>query len=281
MHNQVVTTAEAAISTAAALCDQARWEEAHAVLEGVRQDEQDEWKSAELKIALAKVLSGEDWTRGLRNSARRHALLDEVEEVAGATSSPLLAAAMFQRGLALHLDFIMAEGDPDRELECFSRSAQMYDELGDQENAALATSFVGIFYHVDLLDRDTAEPILRKALEMSAPRGSYARSEATRHLGQILQERGDPMAAVPLFEESLRQRAEARQTRYLAAALHALGFAWLEIGDLAKAEDYLRRARENGERHGNRFFLSMIARTEAELAFTRYLGPATRGRYYA
>ncbi|MGH3381309.1 MAG: tetratricopeptide repeat protein [Actinoallomurus sp.] len=280
MYNRPSTTDDA-IKTSASLCDEARWDEAGALLKWLLRSETDKVRCARLKIALTRVYDGEDWSRGLRDRVRKHALLDEVDQVAGNEPCVLLADALFQRGTALHLEFIMAEGDPDRELECLSRAAELYEAHGDRENAALATAFVGIFHHVDRLDRDTAEPLLRRAYDMSLPEASHARSEAARHLGQIVQERGDAVGAIPLLEESLRQRAEAGQSRYLAAALHALGFAWLEAGDFAKAQDYLQRARENGERYGNRFFLTMIARTETELAFTRYLGPSSRGRYYA
>lgn len=270
-----LASADEAIAASADLCAQARWLEASALLQRLLADEADGYQRARLSVALTHVYNEEDWALGLRHGARKHALLDEAEDAA---SGPLEADLLFQRGMALHLESIMAEGDPDRELECFTRSASIYQSSGDQENAALATAFIGIFHHVIRLDRDTAEPILRQAYQMAPPAGSAARAEAARHLGQIRQERGDPPGALALLEEALQQRAEAGQSSHLAAALHALGFACLEAGDLDQAEDYLQRARENADRYGSRFFGAMLARTEAELAFSRYLGPATRGR---
>jgi tetratricopeptide (TPR) repeat protein len=233
-----------------------------------------------LQLALVRVYNEEDWTRGLRNHAAKHAILDELDRNTG-LSDAFAAEALFLRGAVLHVDFIMDQGggDPERELACFTRAAELFGRLGDQENAALATAFIGIFHHVDRLDRETAEPILRRAYEMAPDTGgSYARSEAARHLGQIQQERGDPRGALELLDESLQLRAEARQTRHLAAALHAIGFARLEAGDLAGADDYLGRARQMAERHGARFFLGLIARTEADLALVRMTGPAVHRR---
>jgi tetratricopeptide (TPR) repeat protein len=268
------TTSEAAVETSASLCEEARWEEASALLKRLLREAGEDEKTR-LNIALAHVYNDQDWALGLRFSASKHAVLDQAETTA---SGSLAADLLFERGMALHLEFIMSEGDPDRELDCFSRAADLYQSNGEQEKAALATAFIGIFHHVVHLDRDTAEPILRLAYQMAPATGSAARAEAARHLGQIQQERGDPAGALPLLEEAFRQRAEAGHSRHLASALHALGFAAMEAGELVLAHEYLQRARENAERYNNRFFLAMLTRTEAELAFTRYLGPAVRGR---
>lgn len=267
-------TTDAAIQMSASLCEEARWEEAGALLQRLLREAGANEKTR-LNVALVHVYNDQDWALGLRNAERKHAILNEAEKTASGTSA---ADLLLERGMALHLEFIMAEGDPDLELDCLTKAADQYLSNGDQEKAAFATACIGIFHHVVRLDRDTAEPILRRAYQMASPAGSAARAEAARHLGQIRQELGDPAGALPLLEEALRQRAEAGHARHLAPALHALGFACLEARDLDSAHGYLQRARENAERYNNRFFLAMLARTEAELAFTRYLGPAVSGR---
>ena len=267
-----------ALREAATLAEQARWEEAIALLKRLLRAAADSVARTRLQLALVRVFNEEDWTRGLRNRSAKHAILDEIDRNT-ALSTDLLAEALFLRGAVLHVDFIMAQGDPERELGCFTRAAELFEQLGDRENAALATAFIGIFHHVDRLDRQTAEPILRRAFEMAPDTGgSYARAEAARHLGQIQQERGDPKGALEMLDEALQQVAEAGLSRHLASALHAIGYARLEAGDLAGADDYLRRAREMGERHGSRFFLSIIARTEGDLALRQLTGPTVHGR---
>ena len=263
----------------AELCEQSRWEEAFALLDRLEPLTTRPLDVARLKLARVRSLSDLDWARGLRNPAEKHALLDEVQAIVRGESTELEAMAEFQRGMALHLEFIMAVGDADRELECFTRAAALFESIGDLENAALSIAFIGIFHHVDRLDRDAAIPFLQKAYELTeAGRGSEARSEATRHLGQIHQERGEFAAAIPLLEESLAARAEAGSSRHLASALHALGYAHLEAGNLDTAEDYLDRGRHLGELHGSRLFLPMIAKARAELALRRIVGPNTAGR---
>jgi len=140
-----------------------------------------------------------------------------------------------------------------------SLAANLFEELGDREKSALQ--------------------ILRRAYDVVPDvGGSYARSEAARHLGQIQQERGDPKGALKFLEESLQLLAEARLTRHLAFGLHAIGFARLEAGDLGGAEDYLRRAREMAERYGSRFILGLIGRTEADLTFRHLTSYKVHGR---
>jgi tetratricopeptide (TPR) repeat protein len=274
----VTGNVDMAVHDAAVLAEQARWEEAIALLKRLLRTPNDSEERSRLQLALVRVYNEEDWTRGLRNHSAKHALLDEVDRN-GSLPNALAAEALYLRGAVLHVDFIMGQGDPERELDCFTRAAELFIQFGDSENAALATAFIGIFHHVDRLDRDTAEPILRRAYEMAPTNGgSYAKAEAARHLGQIQQERGDPRGALELLEEALQLVAEARLTRHLSSALHAIGFAHLEAGDVAVAEDYLRRAREMGERHGGRFFLGLIARTEADLAFMRQTSPTVHRR---
>lgn len=270
---------DTAINTAAALCERARWEESLALLERLLRREEDPLVRCRLKLAKAKALNDLDWARGLRNPAAKHEILDDVETVAKDRFQWAYAMALFQRGMALHLEFIMSTGDTEYELDCFTRAAELFAAEGDIENAALATAFVGIFYHVDMLDRDRAVPYLQQAYDMAPVGvGSEARSEASRHLGQILQELGDIAAAIPLLEESLAARAEAGATRHLASALHALGFATLELGDFDRARDYLTRARHLAEQHGSALFLPMIIKAEAELELRAVTGPNVWGR---
>jgi tetratricopeptide (TPR) repeat protein len=277
----LIRDVDGAVREAAVLAEASRWEEAIALLRRLLRSSADEASRTRLQLALVRVYNEEDWTRGLCNRAVKHAILDDIDGKAGLPEA-FAAEALYLRGAVLHVDFIMDQGggDPEREIACFTRATELFGRLGDTENAALATAFIGIFHHVDRLDRDTAEPILRRAYEMAPTTGgSYAKAEAARHLGQIQQERGEPAGALELLDESLQLQAEARLPPcHLAAALHAIGFARLEAGDISGADNYLRRAREVAERYGARFFLGLIARTEADLALMRLTGPAVHRR---
>jgi tetratricopeptide (TPR) repeat protein len=265
---------------AAELYDDGRWRDACVLLEQAIERERDAAAVAELQLALVRAYSLENWAGSAGHSEAKHALIDALEQTATAYGDDhLLAAVLLERGTALHLDFILsAAGDPARELESFTRAAELYQSQGDVEGAALSTAFLGIFHHVVRLDRATAEPILRRAYDMSsAAHGSEAHAEAARHLGQIRQELGEPEASLELLEESLQSWQDAGGGRHLAPALHALGHARLEAGDLDGAARDLAQARELAERYSQRLWLAFIARTEADLEFAR-LCPGVAGR---
>jgi tetratricopeptide (TPR) repeat protein len=264
-----MTKEHEAIARARELYRQARFEEGHASLRDAIAAELDARIAAWMRVELARGLSDEDWKRGLRNATEKHELLAAVDAVAD-VDELLLAAALHERGMALHQEFIMSEGDLERELACFSRAAQIREAAGDLHGASMSLAMVGIYYHVDLLDREAAVPILRRAYALSRESGNdWAGSEATRHLGQIQQEQGDPAGALPLLEESLSLRERAGMEAFSASALHALGYARLEAGDMEGAARELSRARSVAERIGAPFTLAMIARTEADLEFAR------------
>lgn len=246
---------------------EARWRDAYHLLEAYLDESPDELGAARAKLALVAGYNLEDFKRGLQPGRDKHALLDEVEPVAEARGDlALLGHATFERGMALHIEFVMAEPDIEREIACFTRAAQLCEQAGDREAATMATAMMGVFHHVDLLDRETAEPILWEAYEMAPQPGpSLGKAEAARHLGQIKQELGDPAGGLVLLEESLRIRERAGWEVHLPSALHVVGYARLEAGDLDGARDALGRAHEIAERLDARLTLAFILRTEADL----------------
>lgn len=265
------------------LCNEARWEEARVrARRALEQRSERDESYVRLALARVKALNDEDWTRGLVNRAEKYRLLDEIDTMVEAIEDGYLRGhALFQRGMALHIDFCMADGDLDRELECFTQSADLLERCGDVEGAADAIAFVGIFHHVDRLDPDTGRPYLLRAYEMAPTTGgSHAKYEASRHLGQIQHECGDPEGALPLLTESLDLCAEAGRSRGLVPALHALGAARMDAGDLDGAVRDLDRATDIGQRYGCRYFLSFVQRTRAELEFRRMIGASRRGNTY-
>lgn len=256
-------TLETSLAAASERFASARWQEGYAILDEFLADSPSEREAARAKLALVEGRNFEDFKRGLQNGRDKHALLDEVEAVA---DGGLLGRALLERGMALHIEFVMAEPDIDRELACLTRAAELCEQAGDMEGAAMATALTGVFHHVDRLDRETAEPILRRAYEMAPEPGpSLAKAEAARHLGQIKQELGDPKAGLVLLEESLAIREAAGLEIHLPSALHVIGYAMLEAGDLAGAREALTRAHEIAERLDTPLPLAFILRAEADL----------------
>jgi tetratricopeptide (TPR) repeat protein len=270
---QTTTSTADAIATAIEHYRHARWSDAYDVLEHRLGDESDPVEAARCRLWLVEGYNTEDFKRGLQPARDKHAILDQVDEVVDGHCDELFAKSLFHRGMALHIEFIMVEGDPDRELSCFTRAAELFETCGDMESASMATALIGVFHHVDHLDRETARPILQRAYDMAPEGTSLGRAEAARHLGQIQQELGDPAGGLKLLEESLRIREESGWETHLPSALHALAYARLEAGDLDGAEEALLRARAIGERLDATFTLTFIARTEADVAMAR-IAPA-------
>jgi len=247
---------------------EARWQEAYALLREALAAEGDELRAAHLRVALVHGLNYEDFKRGLTHREEKHRLLDEVEAAIDGRDDGLLGSALYERGMALHIEFVMAEGDLDRELDSFTRAATLLERAGDLEGAAMATAMMGVFHHVDRLDRETADPILLRAHAM-APRDrpSLARAEAARHLGQIRQELGDPVAGLRYLEESLQIREDAGWPLHLPSAHHVIGYAKLEAGDFDGARLHLDKAIELAEQLDAPLTVAMAKRNRADLDF--------------
>lgn len=262
---------EETIHEATLLNRQGRWSEGSARLEALAASATDEAERALAQLALVDGWSLEDWKRGLGRGRDKHAVLDQVERAAEVFDDHRLqAGAAYQRGMALHQQFIMDTGDPKRERLSFRRAAELYARVGDREGKAMATAMLGIYFHVDLLDRASAEPILREAYELAPDDGrSYARSEASRHLGQIRQERGDPAGALPMLEESLALREGSGYEIFVSTGVHAVASAKLDAGDLDGAAADLARARAEAERYDGALTLALVASTEASLELAR------------
>jgi tetratricopeptide (TPR) repeat protein len=81
-------------------------------------------------------------------------------------------------------------------------------------------------------------------------------SYALRHLAGHKQEAGDLDGAVAGFEESLRLRERSGYAMYVPPALLALGDAWKQKGDLAKARSFYARALADADALGAERFRS-------------------------
>jgi tetratricopeptide (TPR) repeat protein len=259
------------IAEAEARYKRAEWTAAYELLEAALAETTDELEAGTLTVALVEGTNHESFKRGLHRERDAHALLDQAEAAAEGRSDWLLGHVHLERGMRLHLENAMAVGDNDRELASFELADKMLAETGDVEGSALAKSMTGIFHHVNLLDRETAVPILRAAYDASPSGPSAARAEATRHLGQIQQELGDPAGALPTLEESLRCREESGWELLIASSLHTLGYARLESGDLEGAERDLAKAEEIAVRLDAPALLPFIRRAQADLGMARYV----------
>lgn len=115
----------------------------------------------------------------------------------------------------------------------------------DNQSASVVSSGWGDAYFfkayalVDLGDLDGAQQALQAALAISPQNASYL-----EELGHIYQTRNDWEKAMTTFrqaEDAAAFSPENRQTEELTRAWRGVGFALIEQGKLAEAEEYYRR----------------------------------------
>src|SRR5687768_3215658 len=92
---------------------------------------------------------------------------------------------------------------------------------------------------------------------------------------------GDLEGSLRVGHESLGLYHAADAEREEAALENNLAITFLELGNTARAEEHLQRARELAERHTDARLLSEIAEAEARLAFSRDDEPAATERALA
>src|SRR5262245_56575411 len=137
----VGTSVDDAVAAARDHYKVARWQDGYRTLEDFLEHEPDERDAARAKLAIVEGRNYEDFKRGMQGGPDKHALLDDVEAAADANDDAwLLGHALFERGMALHIEFVMAEPDSERELDCFTRAAELCERAGDLEAAAMATA---------------------------------------------------------------------------------------------------------------------------------------------
>ena len=137
------------------------------------------------------------------------------------------------RGGLVHTRFLLrrdedaaaADEDP-AELALFERAAALYRSLGDAGGQAQALFWVGCFHQVVRRDNATAVPLFERSLHQAAQAGDKATmSEALRHLGIEAHATGRLDLARQRLEESTRLRRDIGSLP--GAAANMIGLAYI------------------------------------------------------
>jgi DNA-binding SARP family transcriptional activator len=173
---------------------------------------------------------------GIAHARQSTALLDRTDDQ--------WWLAQGYHGLSLNLLHL---GDCGPALEAAERGRDIGAALGDSRIHALATLMTGNIYTL-ILERDLALAACERAVELAVD--PVARAAARGYFGKAHQELGDPARAIPLLEAALSQFLDLqgaggyRVRQYDAVLLTVLGAAYLDTGDVDRAEDLVRRALE-------------------------------------
>ena len=176
------------------------------------------------------------------------------------------------RGRVIHARFLesRSKGEPaenPRELELFTRAAELYRRTGDARGEGEAVFWVGTFHQVVRDDTETAIPSFRRALDLATRSGDrLTMSYALRHLGFAEHMAGDLDQARGLFEESTRLRREVGFLPGVAANLIGLAYVAAQQERPDEAARFLKEAEELSARTESHGVLRWAAEAREHLA---------------
>lgn len=155
------------------------------------------------------------------------------------------------RGRLLHARFLESRDEHPDELALFSRAADLYRTLGDDDGLAEALFWLGTFHQVVRGDQTAAVPLLEQARELA--RDELTMSYVLRHLAFAARDAGRIAQARELLGESTRLRRELDFLPGVAANLVGLAYLAAQAGErdealanLAEAESLARQSRAHG-----------------------------------
>jgi tetratricopeptide (TPR) repeat protein len=157
--------------------------------------------------------------------------------------------------------------DGRRALPHFQRAAELFRRRNDARGEAESLFWVGTLEQVLLRDFGAARVALERAKRLTLETGDrLVRSSVERHLGFVAMLSGDPAAARPHLEESVRLRRELEFWPGVVMALIALAEFEDEQHELASARRILDEAEALGREHGTHGALEAVglARTRFE-----------------
>jgi tetratricopeptide (TPR) repeat protein len=192
---------------------------------------------ATLQAELALVLAEESfYTRtGMERALRLAAEAQAGAHAAGARD--VKARAVHAEGFLRYGDLLWADAkDFHVPRELFSRSRQLFTEVGDSSGVAQETFFIGLTEEQEG-HSERAGPLYSEARTLAEKIGDRSTlSYAYRHLGGLAEARGDLDQALDLQRRSLALREEIGFTRLVP-------FALIAVGDLERKKGLLGDAR--------------------------------------
>ncbi|HZJ55275.1 MAG TPA: tetratricopeptide repeat protein, partial [Myxococcaceae bacterium] len=225
---------------------------------------------AELAVVLAEeyFYTRQGMDRGLRLAAEAQAAARSL----GARE--LEARAVHAEGF-LRYGGLLWEESRDFHLprELFTRSRDLYRELGERSGVAQETFFLGLTWEQEEKP-DRAGPLYEEARALAEQIGDRSTlSYALRHLGGLAESRGDLDQALALQRRSLALREEIGLVRLVPFALIAVGDLERKKGALGDARTSYSRALALAEelnsapaRVWSRFGLGAVEEAEGRLA---------------
>ena len=152
--------------------------------------------------------------------------------------------AYFNRGHAETQDFREAEKRYRHAAELFAGLGEWREELNARHNLALIGIDEGYAANAARVLSRRSWPIFRPARIRSFAHSVLA------NLGVAYRDSGDFDAALVALSEAVEIHASLKQLNFEAFALRVLGTTYQALGELERADEYLRQALEKSPEHG-------------------------------
>jgi tetratricopeptide (TPR) repeat protein len=253
MVNDTNDLIEAALAQADEWALDGGWEDAAALLHAVRPAaaEKGPRDEARILVALLRMRNFQDLIQGPTHSPEKAAALDRLHALAEQLGDArMLADALHERGVDLHMRYFADDGDLAAERELLTRALALRREAGDEAGVGWSLIYLATIDQIEIdhgAGLATFEEALAIATRLNDP---LLASYATRHIGYARQHRGELDAAEAAFAASLAQREKVRWSAGTFTAHHTLGALLRARHELGRAREHLERARELGERLG-------------------------------
>jgi adenylate cyclase len=137
-------------------------------------------------------------------------------------------------------------------LESYRRANQMFEDLGQRDDAAIVESYLGNV-HYSTGDHAIALEHYRRALHALESTGNaVATANVTGDIGNVYYSTGDYPQALEQYRRALRMQEDLDNDAGAAVVIGNMGNVYHHIGDHASAIDHFQRALRLHEQHGNR-----------------------------
>jgi tetratricopeptide (TPR) repeat protein len=223
---------------------QARWSEAGDVIDGaLRAGGLDDDATARLLIERAAVERERGTYQRFERKAEAANALDDAAALLPRASAATRAAYAEERGWIAYSAAFRDEGTFDDAMPMFAE-AQALRERGDDPRALAWSWFEVGLVHYQSGRLDDAEQIFARGLALTKEHAlAVERGYFERHLGGIVDDRGDVRGSIPYFERSLAIREEAGHRWGVVFAAITLADVVKRAGDPTRARGLLERAK--------------------------------------
>jgi tetratricopeptide (TPR) repeat protein/serine phosphatase RsbU (regulator of sigma subunit) len=145
-----------------------------------------------------------------------------------------------------------AQSDYDKAIDCFSKCIQFGEELGDKVSVANSTAAIGLLYK-EKGNYAKAMDYYTKGLQMYEEIGSkIGKAKALVNIGSIYKFQGDYSKAIDHYTRGLYTFEELGNKEDMAISFLNIGVIYSHLGDYTKAIDYYIKSLQLDEEIGNK-----------------------------